>query len=165
VTEMHSPVSQRPGSPARGRTGCQKLQGSRCAFCSSTLGALQSAFNSALTMFAPLARLSTHGEALSLSIDVINKIYSRNHDLMVETPSSLSASNSQVQKYEQIKRNIEDNLNYRAANEEELRLTAEIDELQQKVVALGDETGMSEDMERGRQDRDTMNDEVRPGSI
>jgi hypothetical protein len=83
---------------------------------------------------------------------------------MVETSSSLSASILQVQKYEQIKRNIEDNLNYRAAKEEELRLTAEIDELQQKVVALGDETGMSEDMERGRQDRDTMNDEVRPDS-
>lgn len=67
----------------------------------------------------------------------------------------------QVQAQDKIKRNIDDNLNYRAVRDEERRLAAEFDELQQKVVGLGDETGLNEEISRGQNDRDTMNDEVR----
>lgn len=67
----------------------------------------------------------------------------------------------QVQAQDTIKRNIDDNLNYRSVLDEERRLAAEIDELQQKVVAAGDDTGLTEEINRGKNDRDTMNDEVR----
>ncbi|KAJ1696950.1 hypothetical protein LUZ63_005462 [Rhynchospora breviuscula] len=77
-----------------------------------------------------------------------------------ELNSELSKSKELLRNQDQLKRNIDDNLNYRKTKSEVDQLTSEIELLEEKALSLGTMSGIEADLKRLFQEKDRLLSEL-----
>lgn len=74
--------------------------------------------------------------------------------------ADLDKSKELLQGQGQLKRNIDDNLNYRKTKVEVDRLTRDIESLEDRVLSIGSSSTIEADLKRHSQERERLNSEV-----
>lgn len=103
-----------------------------------------------------MERLKDSQEKHSLSISQLQKSELRKQELNAE----LSKSKELMRNQDQLKRNIDDNLNYRKTKSEVDHLTREIELLEEKAISFGTMSGIEADLKRLFQEKDRLLSEV-----
>ncbi|KAF3323696.1 DNA repair protein RAD50 isoform X1 [Carex littledalei] len=103
-----------------------------------------------------LERLKDSEEKHSLSKSQLQKNELRKQELNAE----LSKSKELMRNQDQLKRNIDDNLNYRKTKSEVDQLTCEIESLEEKAISFGTMSGIEADLKRLFQEKDRLLSEL-----
>jgi DNA repair protein RAD50 len=103
-----------------------------------------------------LERLKDLQEKHSLSQSRLQKIELRKQELNAE----VSKSKELLRNQDQLKRNIDDNLNYRKTKSEVDQLAHEIESLEEKSISFGTMSGIEADLKRLFQEKDRLLSEV-----
>lgn len=74
--------------------------------------------------------------------------------------AELTKSKELLQGQGQLKRNIDDNLNYRKTKAEVERLTRDIESLEERVLSIGSSSAIEADLKRHSQEKERLNSEV-----
>lgn len=77
-----------------------------------------------------------------------------------EISAELNKSKELLQSQGQLKRNIDDNLNYRKTKAEVDRLTHEIESLEERALSIGSMSSIEADLKRHSQEKERLNSEV-----
>jgi len=80
----------------------------------------------------------------------------KHKDILAE----LNKSKELLQGQGQLKRNIDDNLNYRKTKAEVERLTRDIESLEERVLSIGSSSAIEADLKRHSQEKERLNSEV-----
>lgn len=103
-----------------------------------------------------MERLKDLQEKHLLSESQLQKSELRKQELNAEVSKSKELLRSQ----DQLKRNIDDNLNYRKTKSEVDQLACEIESLEEKAVSFGTMSGIEADLKRLFQEKDRLLSEV-----
>ena len=95
-------------------------------------------------------------ERHTLSLSQLQKCEARKQDISVELDKSKQLLRSQ----DQLKRNIDDNLNYRKTKAEVDRLTHDIELLEDNVLSIGSMSTIEADLKRHAQEKERLLSEV-----
>lgn len=77
-----------------------------------------------------------------------------------EISAELNKSKELLQGQGQLKRNIDDNLNYRKTKAEVDRLTHDIESLEERMLSIGSSSTIEADLKRHYQEKERLNSEV-----
>jgi len=102
-----------------------------------------------------LEKLNEFQEMLSLKQSQLQNCEARKQAISVE----LNKSKELLQGQGQLKRNIDDNLNYRKTKAEVDRLTRDIESLEERMLSIGSSSTIEADLKRHSQERERLNSE------
>ena len=103
-----------------------------------------------------MEKLNEFQEMLSLKQSQLQNCEARKQAISVE----LNKSKELLQGQGQLKRNIDDNLNYRKTKAEVDRLTRDIESLEERMLSIGSSSTIEADLKRHSQERERLNSEV-----
>ncbi|XP_073006721.1 DNA repair protein RAD50 isoform X1 [Typha latifolia] len=101
-------------------------------------------------------KLNDLQEKHSLSLSQLQKCESRKQEIL----GDLNKSKELLRNQDQLKRNIDDNLNYRKTKAEVDELTHEIESLEEKVLSIGSISALETDLKRHLQEKERLLSEL-----
>lgn len=101
-------------------------------------------------------RLKDFQEKHTLSESQLQKCENRKQEISAD----LNKSKELLRNQDQLKRNIDDNLNYRKTKAEVDQLTHEIESLEEKVLSIGSMSTLEADLKRHLQEKERLLSEV-----
>ena len=100
--------------------------------------------------------MKEHKEKQSLSESQLQSCDTRKQEILAE----LNKCKDLMRNQDQLKRNIEDNLNYRKTKDEVDKLTVEIELLEDRILKIGGVSTVEADLGKSSQERERLLSEV-----